>query len=63
VRRPPRVADALLRYLAPGHEALAGDLIEQFREGRSAAWFWRQTLATYLGGGILAAVVLHMITD
>ncbi|HEY6306650.1 MAG TPA: hypothetical protein VI488_09375 [Candidatus Angelobacter sp.] len=28
----------------PHGDALAGDLIEQYRQGRSAVWFWRQAL-------------------
>ncbi len=43
---PPILATRLLERLAPGPhgDALAGDLIEQYREGRSTAWFWRQAL-------------------
>ncbi len=43
---PPKVATRLLEVLASGphDDALAGDLIEQFREGRSAVWYWRQVL-------------------
>jgi hypothetical protein len=33
-------------------EALAGDLLEQFTQGRSAAWYWRQVLwAIVIGFG------------
>jgi hypothetical protein len=44
---PPRVATWLLRHCVPGplNEALAGDLLEEFRRGRSARWYWRQILA------------------
>ena len=43
---PPRLATRLLQQLASGakRESLIGDLIEQYRNGRSAAWFWRQAL-------------------
>lgn len=43
---PPPIATWLLRHCAPGprNEALAGDLLEEFRSGRSATWYWRQTL-------------------
>lgn len=34
---------ALLEYLVPGEDALAGDLLEAAR-GRSTAWLWRQVL-------------------
>jgi hypothetical protein len=44
---PPRIATWLLEHSTPGprNEALAGDLLEEFRQGRSAAWYWRQVLA------------------
>lgn len=42
-RKPPAVAQWLLnRYADP---SLAGDLLEEFRSGRSRFWFWRQTAA------------------
>jgi hypothetical protein len=31
-------------------EAVAGDLVEQFQEGRSLAWFWRQTFGAIVTG-------------
>lgn len=34
----------LLGRLAHRNEPLAGDLLEQFREGRSIAWLWSQLL-------------------
>ena len=49
--RPPALAAWILQHLTPrgdfGHEAgaLAGDLLEEYKCGRSAAWFWRQALA------------------
>ncbi|HEX8711896.1 MAG TPA: hypothetical protein VF730_08490 [Terracidiphilus sp.] len=44
---PPRAATWLLQHLAAGerNEALAGDLLEEFRSGRSGGWYWRQVLA------------------
>ena len=34
----------LLGHLAPRNEPLAGDLLEQFRAGRSVVWLWSQLL-------------------
>jgi len=52
--RPPRVASWLLQHLAssPQRESLIGDLIEQYQNGRSTAWYWRQVLAAILVGAI-----------
>jgi O-antigen/teichoic acid export membrane protein len=46
VRRPPRVAQFLLRFLvdAAYRESLEGDLMEEFAAGRSRLWYWQQTL-------------------
>ena len=43
---PPKFALFLLRNLLPkrNSESITGDLLEQFGEGRSNAWFWRQVL-------------------
>lgn len=47
---PPSLATWLLEHLVPGpqNEALAGDLLEEFRSGRPAAWYWRQALAALI---------------
>ena len=44
--QPPMLATRLLEWLAPGPhgDALTGDLIEHYREGRSKSWYWRQAL-------------------
>ena len=44
---PPPQASWLLAHCVPGgeDEALAGDLLEEFRSGRSEGWYWRQVLA------------------
>jgi hypothetical protein len=41
---PPRLALWLLDRIAQ-NPPLSGDLLEQYRAGRSRRWFWRQTLA------------------
>ena len=48
--QPPAVATWLLKRLASGErqESLIGDLIEQYRQGRSASWYWRQVLMAIL---------------
>ena len=48
----PTLATWLLERLGSGptHEALAGDLIEQYRQGRSGAWYWRQVLVAIIVG-------------
>ena len=45
---PPKLALALLRLLAPGREDIAGDLVEQFRSGKSKFWLWRQVVAAIM---------------
>lgn len=43
----------LERFGSPYHrESLAGDLIEQFRGGRSTLWIWRQVLSAILMAGV-----------
>jgi hypothetical protein len=46
-REPPGFATWMLEHLASGDpdEALGGDLLEEFRRGRSDGWYWRQVLA------------------
>ena len=52
VTQPPRVATWLLERLASGEkrESLVGDLIEQYQDGRSASWYWRQALGSIVTG-------------
>jgi hypothetical protein len=49
-RLPPKLALWLLKSLgSPYHrESLAGDLIEQYQEGRSTAWCWGQVAVAIL---------------
>lgn len=51
--KPVALATWMLEHLTfgPHHEALAGDLLEQFRHGRSAGWYRRQVLSA-IGIGI-----------
>ena len=44
---PPQFATRMLEHCTPAdrHEVLSGDLLEEFRSGRSEAWYWRQVFA------------------
>lgn len=42
--RPPIVATWLLQRFVCQNEALAGDLLEEYRGGRTVSWYWRQVL-------------------
>ena len=47
---PPSIATWMLEHWTPGsrNDALAGDLLEEYRSGRTGrtrAWYWRQVLA------------------
>ena len=46
MRNPPRIATWLLRHTHD--ESLAGDLVEEYERGRSALWFYGQTVAAVL---------------
>jgi hypothetical protein len=54
MRRRPRLASIVLDLLAPGNEALLGDLEEEYSRGRSTAWYWRQVLTAVALQGPLA---------
>jgi hypothetical protein len=49
-RHPPKVATWLLQRLGAGRhsESLAGDLIEQYAEGRGRLWYWQQVALAIL---------------
>jgi hypothetical protein len=57
---PPRLAIWWLRHACPGsdNDALTGDLIEQFREGQTRRWFWRQVLIA-CAVGVLGEIRRH----
>jgi hypothetical protein len=44
---PPRIATWMMQHLSPSDcdEAPAGDLLEEYRAGRSAGWYWLQVIA------------------
>lgn len=50
---PPSIATWMLHHLLAGEnrEVLAGDLIEEFRSGRSDTWYWRQVLTAIATSG------------
>jgi len=61
-RKPPALAVWLLEkfgYLGED-SALLGDLLEEFRDGRSASWFWRQTTTVLVKGRSPKQVVLRL---
>ena len=41
-RNPPRIATWMLHRLSGCDQALIGDMIEEYRRGRSRLWYWRQ---------------------
>lgn len=51
-QHPPAVATWLAQRFVPGprRESLVGDLIEQYRQGRSGIWYWRQVFAAIVVG-------------
>jgi hypothetical protein len=61
-RKPPALAVWLLErfgYLGE-NSALLGDLLEEFRNGRSASWFWRQTATVLVKGRSPRQIVLRL---
>src|SRR5258705_8897863 len=55
--RPPKLCLVLLDLLAPGHDALAGDLVEH---GGSRIWLWRQVIGAVVHAS-LAEVRAHPV--
>jgi hypothetical protein len=71
---PPSLPTWMLEHCTPGGSdaSLRGDLLEEFRSGRSVAWYWRQTLAVLVlgcrravriqGSALLFAALWSMLT-
>jgi hypothetical protein len=56
---PPSRAIWFLQHMCPSeNEPLTGDLIEQFREGRTHGWFWRQVFTAF-AVSIFVAIRCH----
>ena len=51
---PPKLATWLLEQFSPvsKNAPLAGDLTEEFKQGRSSAWYWRQVFWAILIGSL-----------
>ncbi len=48
--QPPPVATWVLKHFGSRNEALTGDLVEEYRQGRSTVWYWRQVLMVVVVG-------------
>lgn len=57
-RNPPEIATWLLEHIGRKNPSLAGDLIEEYRHGRSIAWYWRQVLIAIIVTPSKAALLL-----
>jgi len=44
--QPPKMATWLLKQFgcSPNNDAVIGDLTEQYRQGKTSSWYWKQTL-------------------
>lgn len=53
-QQPPALATWVAQRLmsSPRRESLLGDLIEQYRQGRSSVWYWRQVCAAIVVGAV-----------
>jgi hypothetical protein len=56
MRKPPAIPTYLLLALGPRDDAVMGDLLEEYAEGRSCFWFVRQAAIVILVGPIRLAV-------
>ncbi len=52
-RIPPELATWLLEHLSSGYqsESLTGDLFEEYQNGRSPHWYWKQVVVAILFAG------------
>lgn len=59
-KNPPRIATWMVEHLmsSDSDDAIAGDLLEHFRAGRSKGWYWRQVI-TAIAAGLSRRVWLH----
>jgi hypothetical protein len=59
-KNPPRIATWMMEHLTPSgsDDAIAGDLLEHFRAGRSTGWYWRQVI-TAIAAELIRRVWLH----
>lgn len=48
--QPPNAATWLLNKFGCTNDALKGDLVEEYGQGRSVAWYWRQVLVAIVVG-------------
>jgi hypothetical protein len=46
--QPPSGPTWLLNRFGHGNDALTGDLIEEYSQGRSVAWYWKQVLVAII---------------
>ena len=61
---PPSAATWLLKRLGRRNESLVGDLLEEYRRGRSSSWYWRQVVAAIAVGrakAVLFALAIFAI--
>ena len=64
--QPPKLPSWLLEHFSHtmDNDALAGDLAEQYRRGRSTVWYWKQVLATLLswkGNLFMKRALIHTV--
>lgn len=62
IQKPPRLATWVLKAFGGGRakEALAGDLIEEWRHGHSRTWYWKQVLVA-VGIGFCTEIWAHRV--